>query len=289
VSRVILNVPHWGWVGHVAIFLVFPALGWQACRGPGRVMWRRLCQPVCRVWDGGASTGQGSLFPVVRRWLSSPGRLTLNMLRDNPGATRPRKRKGRGVGSGLGKTSGRGHKGQKARAGRNPFLGFEGGQTPLYRILPKRGFKNKFAKEYVGINVGTIQEKIEAGTLRMPSQTEPLTMKDLMRCGLTTRLRAGVKLLGKGSDRIKVPLHVEVSRASKSSIAAIENVGGSITCVYYNPLAMRYLLYPEKFQMPPKIARPPPKLMPYYLDFQNRGFLSPEIQLRKQLEKLGRS
>uniref|UniRef100_A0A6U0WPW9 Large ribosomal subunit protein uL15/eL18 domain-containing protein n=1 Tax=Rhizochromulina marina TaxID=1034831 RepID=A0A6U0WPW9_9STRA len=250
-------------------------------------MLRRL---ATRLWgppiEGALAPGGGGRG--LPRWFSTPARLTLNMLRDNAGANRPRKRKGRGVGSGLGKTSGRGHKGQKARAGRNPFLGFEGGQTPLYRILPKRGFTNKFAKEYASINVGAIQDKIDAGALRVPTDSNPLTMRDLVRCGLTTRLRSGVKLLGEGKERVTTPLHVEVSRASQSAITAIEGAGGSITCVYYNPIALRSLMFPEKFQLAPRIARPPPKLMPFYLDYQNRGFLSPEIQLRKQLQKLGR-
>ena len=90
--------------------------------------------------------------------------MRLNELRDNPGARKVRKRVGRGIGSGTGKTSGKGQKGQKSRSGVS-LLGFEGGQMPLYRRLPKRGFKNIFRKEFLVVNLGGLQKALDAGKL----------------------------------------------------------------------------------------------------------------------------
>jgi len=100
-------------------------------------------------------------------------------------------------------------------------------------------------------------------------------------------LREGVKLLGAGSEVLSTPFNIEVTRASMSAIEAIERAGGSVVTKHYNTLALRSLVHPEKFLVQPKVAHPPPRLMPYYLDYRNRGFLSPEIQLKQQLKKLG--
>ena len=91
--------------------------------------------------------------------------MRLNELSDNVNATKARKRVGRGIGSGTGKTSTRGHKGQKSRSGGNVQVGFEGGQMPLYRRLPKRGFSNPFSKNFAIINVGAIQAAVDKGTI----------------------------------------------------------------------------------------------------------------------------
>ena len=237
--------------------------------------------------------------------------LTLNNLSDNPGARRYRRRIGRGIGSSKGKTSGRGHKGQKARAGRGVHPTFEGGQTKLYKRLPKRGFTNVHAEEMVPINVGTLQDYIDMGRLPLPADgDQPLTIKDLVDAGITkaSSVKHGIKLLGKGQYRLRSPIKIEVSRASDKAIAAIERAGGEITTVHYNRLALRALLKPEKFAagadgadsedeggsvsdsskpVVPRQARPPPKLMPYYTSYDKRGYLSPEVQLKKIEERLG--
>ena len=111
-------------------------------------------------------------------------------------------------------------------------------------------------------------------------------MKDLIDAGVTTcsSVKHGMKLLAKGKDRLKTPFKIEISRASEGAIAAIEAVGGEVTTVHYNRLALRALLKPEKFDIIPKRARPPPRLMQYYTDYDKRGYLSPEVQL-KILEK----
>jgi large subunit ribosomal protein L15 len=149
--------------------------------------------------------------------------MRLNELSDRPGATRARKRLGRGVGSGLGKTSGRGIKGQKARAG-VAIKGFEGGQMPLHRRLPKRGFNNIFAKDLNELNLGRIQEAIDAGRL---DGKKPITIETLKQAGLIRRAKDGVRLLGRGE--LKAKLAFEITGASQSAIKAVEAQGGSVT------------------------------------------------------------
>ncbi len=149
--------------------------------------------------------------------------MKLNDLRDNPGARKKRMTVGRGIGSGKGKTSGRGVKGQKARTGVR-LRGFEGGQMPLHRRLPKRGFNNIFAKDYSEINLGRLQAAIESGKVDTKS---PITSESLMKSGVVAKSKDGVRLLGKGEIKVKVQL--TVAGASKTAIAAIEKAGGSVT------------------------------------------------------------
>ena len=148
--------------------------------------------------------------------------MKLNELSDNPGSSKNRMRVGRGIGSGKGKTGGRGVKGQKARTG-VAIKGFEGGQMPLHRRLPKRGFYNPFSTHYNEINVGRIQQAVDAGKLDAKAT---VTVDALIAAGLISKARDGVKILGQGE--IKVKLAFEVAAASKSAIAAIEGAGGSV-------------------------------------------------------------
>jgi len=150
--------------------------------------------------------------------------MRLNELRDNPGATREKKRRGRGAGSGLGKTGGRGIKGQKSRRG-VAIKGFEGGQMPIHRRLPKRGFNNPFARQYAVTNLGKIQEWIDAGRLDASAVIDAAA---LLESGLIRRKLDGVRLLAKGELTAK-GLTIEVAGASKSAIAAVEAAGGKIT------------------------------------------------------------
>ena len=149
--------------------------------------------------------------------------MRLNELCDMPGALKPKKRLGRGVGSGLGKTSGRGVKGQKARSG-VAIKGFEGGQMPLHRRLPKRGFNNIFAKRFNVVNLGKVQTAIEDGRL---DGKATITVEALRAAGLIRRSRDGVRLLGHGE--IKGKLVFEVTGASGSAVKAVEAVGGTVT------------------------------------------------------------
>src|SRR5687767_7350446 len=119
--------------------------------------------------------------------------MKLNEIRDNPGARKLRMRVGRGIGSGKGKTAGRGQKGQKARSGVSIF-GFEGGQMPLHMRLPKRGFNNIFAKDYAEVNLGAIQKAIDAGKLTATD----ITQAETDAAGLTRGGQDGARLLAKG-------------------------------------------------------------------------------------------
>ena len=148
--------------------------------------------------------------------------MKLNEIRDNPGAHYRAKRVGRGIGSGKGKTSGRGGKGQTARTG-VALNGFEGGQTPLHRRLPKRGFTNIFRKEYVVVNLGRLQQALDAGRL---DHEGTLDGAKLVAAGLLRRKRDGVRLLAKGT--LTAAITIEVAGASKSAIAAVEAAGGKV-------------------------------------------------------------
>ncbi len=138
-----------------------------------------------------------------------------------PGATKNRKRIGRGPGSGTGKTSGRGMNGQKSRRGFSRRWGFEGGQMPLVRRVPKRGFTNIFREEFAEVNVGRL-DTFEAGAEVTP---DLLVEKGLLRKNETVR----VKLLGKGD--LSVALTVKVHRASAGARAKIEAAGGKVEII----------------------------------------------------------
>lgn len=149
--------------------------------------------------------------------------MKLNEVKDNAGATRNAKRVGRGIGSGTGKTSGSGHKGQKARSGVS-INGFEGGQMPIHRRLPKRGFNNIFRKDYVEVNLGTVQEAIDAGKL---DAGKPIDAAALVGAGVISKPRDGVRILGKGELTAK-KVEIHAAGASKSAVAAVEKAGGKI-------------------------------------------------------------
>src|SRR3954467_13965335 len=149
--------------------------------------------------------------------------MKLNEIADRPGARKTRHRIGRGIGSGCGKTGGRGGQGQTARSGVR-IKGVEGGQMPLHRRLPKRGFKNTpFAKKLNEINIGDVQTAIDAGTL---DAAAPVDVAALVKAGLLRRERDGVRLLGSGEIKAKVSF--SVWGASKSAVAAVEKAGGSV-------------------------------------------------------------
>ena len=148
--------------------------------------------------------------------------MKLNELQDNPGATKDRMRVGRGIGSGKGKTGGRGVKGQKSRSG-VAIKGFEGGQMPLQRRLPKRGFTNIFAKDFNIVSIGRIQTAIDSGKLDASGTIDAAA---LQAAGVFKRVRDGVRVLSDGELKAKVSL--EVAGASKTAIEKIEKAGGSV-------------------------------------------------------------
>lgn len=149
--------------------------------------------------------------------------MRLNEISDNQGATKNRMRVGRGIGSGKGKTSGAGQKGQKSRSG-VAIKGFEGGQMPIHRRLPKRGFTNIFRKEFAVANLGRIQTAIDAGKL---DSKKVITIAMLQEAGVVGKVTHGVRLLAKGE--LKAKASFEVSGASKTAIEAVEKAGGSVT------------------------------------------------------------
>ncbi|QFR32151.1 50S ribosomal protein L15 [Ancylobacter sp. TS-1] len=149
--------------------------------------------------------------------------MSLNEIKDNAGARKKRMRVGRGIGSGKGKTAGRGVKGQTSRTG-VAIKGFEGGQMPIHRRLPKRGFHNIFALDWNEVSLGRIQAAIDAGKLDAKAT---VTQATLVEAGVLRRVRDGVRVLGSGELTTKVTL--EVAHATKSAVEAIEKVGGTVT------------------------------------------------------------
>ena len=148
--------------------------------------------------------------------------MKLNELAPNPGSRHAPKRVGRGIGSGKGKTAGRGHKGQRARAG-SATRTFEGGQMPIYRRLPKRGFNNPFRKVYVPLNLDRLQAAVDAGRL---DPAQPVDLAALRAAGLVSKRRDGIRLLARGE--LSAPLTIEVDSASRAAIAAVEKAGGKL-------------------------------------------------------------
>lgn len=148
--------------------------------------------------------------------------MKLNELRDNEGARKDRIRVGRGIGSGKGKTGGRGVKGQKSRSGVS-IHGFEGGQMPIYRRLPKRGFKNPFAKMFAVVNLDSIQKAIDAGKLN----ANEINKESLVASRLVTKEMDGIRLLARGA--ITSAINITVDSASKAAVAAVEKAGGKVT------------------------------------------------------------
>lgn len=143
--------------------------------------------------------------------------MKLHELSPNEGSTFSRKRRGRGAGSGLGKTAGRGHKGQNARSGGGVRPGFEGGQNPLYRRVPKRGFNNdRFATVFAIVNLDQLN-RFEAGT--------EVTPELLLNEGILKNPRDGIKILGNGDLNVK--LTVKAHKFSQSATDKIQAAGGS--------------------------------------------------------------
>lgn len=147
--------------------------------------------------------------------------MKLHELKPAEGSRKDRNRVGRGIGSGNGKTSGRGHKGQKARSGGGVRPGFEGGQMPIYRRLPKRGFKNIWAKKYAEVNVETLEKKFENG-----ATVDPVA---LVEAGVLKNVLDGVRILGNGELTKK--LTVVANGFTKSAEEKIKAAGGTVELI----------------------------------------------------------
>jgi len=148
--------------------------------------------------------------------------MKLHNLKPAEGSTHSRRRLGRGTGSGLGGTSTRGHKGAKARSGYKKKIGFEGGQMPLQRRVPKSGFKNINHKEYLAVNISTLQKLADEKGLTK------ITIAELKAAGIVSG-KTLVKILGKGELKAKV--EVEANAFSKTAEEAIKAAGGSVTII----------------------------------------------------------
>ncbi len=168
--------------------------------------------------------------------------MKLNEIRNNPGSRKKKTKVGRGSSSGLGKTSGRGVKGAKARTG-NQVHGFEGGQMPLHMRMPKRGFRNIFANDFAEVNLGRIQKAIDEKKLDAAGKID---LEVLKKAGLVSKSRDGVRLLAKGD--IKAKLDITVAGASKSAVEAVEKAGGSVTVTFKKKVYMNKKGAPGKRQ-----------------------------------------
>ncbi|KAG8896826.1 YmL10 [Tulasnella sp. 417] len=207
----------------------------------------------------------------ARQYSTEP--VALHNLRPAPRSQHSQKRLGRGQGSGHGGTSTRGHKGQKARSGNGkPKAGFEGGQTPITRRFPKRGFTNPTAREFAPINLDRLQHWIDAGRLTSSAE-KPITARELLLSGCIHNVKDGVKLLGDGAEQLKSPVFLELSRASKSAISAIEGKGGKVLCKYYNDLALKDLVQGRTDRQEALPVRKTDIL--WYAKKSNRGYLAP--------------
>ena len=148
--------------------------------------------------------------------------MKLNEIRDNDGSRKSRMRICRGVGSGKGKTGGRGGKGQTARTG-VAINGFEGGQMPIFRRLPKRGFNNPFALRFAELNLGKLQAAIDKGVVDVKKEIDADV---LLKAGVLKSKRDGVRLLGRGELKAKVT--IKVAGATETAKQAVEKLGGQV-------------------------------------------------------------
>ncbi|GAA5884891.1 hypothetical protein JCM3774_004479 [Rhodotorula dairenensis] len=204
----------------------------------------------------------------------------LGNLSPHPGSAQKRKRIGRGIGSGKGGRATRGQKGQKARAGNGkPKAHFEGGQTPLTMRYPKRGFTNPSKQNLVPLNLERLQHWIDRGLI---DPTQPITMRELTNTRCIHGIHDGVKLLGDGVEYFRTPnVHITVSKASQSAIAAIEALGGTLVARYENRLTLRALTRPEAFfakglDLPGKANPISRRDLLYYSSEKHRGYLALE-------------
>jgi len=199
-------------------------------------------------------------------------RITLANLKPAHGSQQNQKRVGRGQGSGYGGTAGRGANGQKSRSGPGIRPGFEGGQTPITKLFPKRGFVNQNEKTWAPVNLDRIQHWIDQGRLKS-SPENPITARDLLLSGCVHNVHDGIKILGDGAEHLKTPIYIIASRASQSAIRTIENNGGKIVCQYYNSLALRDCVEGRV----DRVSAAPTRRedIVWYGNYRNRGFISP--------------
>ncbi|CAB42367.2 54S ribosomal protein L10, mitochondrial [Schizosaccharomyces pombe] len=205
----------------------------------------------------------------------------ISMLNDlnNSANYQSKKRVGRGPASGLGKTSGRGHKGSGQRRGRRIKPGFEGGQTPITKLFPKVGHSTGHLKKPLRLGLGRVQEWIDRGRL---DASKTITMKDLLDSRCCRGIKHGVELTADEPGLLKTAISIEVSKATVQAIQQIKNAGGSITTVYFSPLALRAHLHPSSFRTPPRPPLPVSKKdIRYYTNPHFAGYLANVKNIRE--------
>ncbi|KAK7043774.1 YmL10 [Paramarasmius palmivorus] len=217
-------------------------------------------------------------------------RVSLANLSPARGSQQNQKRVGRGQGSGYGGTSGRGMNGQKSRSGAGIKANFEGGQTPITKLFPKRGFINQNAKTWAPVNLDRLQHWIDQGRITS-SPEKPITARDLLLSGCVHDVHNGIKLLGdvgihlnrpvfllmvlpQGAQHFHSQIYMVVSRASKSAIESIEAQGGKVVCQYYNALALRDCVKGRTDHIQAAPTRRSDIV--WYGKHQNRGYIAPQ-------------
>ncbi|GAA5921606.1 hypothetical protein JCM3775_003127 [Rhodotorula graminis] len=244
-----------------------------------------LAAATSRSWSSSPST---STTTATRSYASHATHL--GNLAPHPGSKSNRKRIGRGIGSGRGGTSGRGHKGQGARSGNSKLkAGFEGGQTPLTRAFPKRGFTNPNADNLVPLNLERLQHWIDRGLI---DPSRPITMRELYQTRCVHGVHDGVKLLADGAQHFTAEgVEIVVSKASDRAIKAVEKLGGTLVARYENRLTLRALIRPESFflkgrPLPGKADPVARRHLLYYSNPDKRGYLALEARrVREQRER----
>nr|XP_033789547.1 39S ribosomal protein L15, mitochondrial [Geotrypetes seraphini] len=238
-----------------------------------------------------AAKGSGA-GRTARDLLHSLPRVSLINLRPNPGAKHREKRRGRGIHGG-GK-SGRGHKGQGQR-GTRPRLGFEGGQTPFYLVIPKYGYNvgHSLRRQYQPLSLNRLQYLIDLGRV---DPSEPIDLTQLVNArGITVQPQKrdyGIQLVEEGADIFSAKVNIEVQWTSELAIAAVEKNGGIVTTGFYDPISLAILCKPVPFflrgQPIPKRMLPPEDLVPYYTDAKNRGYLADPAKVQEARLELAR-
>jgi len=224
------------------------------------------------------------------KWLGMMPRVTPTNIKDFYGAKKRKKRRGRGPNQ----SHGRGNKGQ-GHYSNKPRLGFEGGQSPFYRMVPKHGLVGELHTDkhiFATVNLNKLQFFIDSKRI---DPSKPITL-ELMKSTMLLEgtPRDGVRLMGEGHTWFQGKIDIEVTRASQDAITAVERNGGSVRCVWHDRVMLQHVMQSEPSKnfsvVPPVPKRPGPNLLLYYANPRNRGYLAnPEelAKLREENVKLG--
>ncbi|KAK0483309.1 ribosomal protein L18e/L15P [Armillaria novae-zelandiae] len=210
---------------------------------------------------------------MASRLVVPRARVTLGNIGPASGSLHHQKRVGRGQGSNHGGTAGRGNNGQKSRSGAGIKPGFEGGQTPITRRFPKRGFYNQNTKTWAPVNLERLQFWVDQGRITS-SPEKPITARELLLSGCIHDAHDGVKVLGDGAEHFKSKIYITPSRASKTAVQAIEKLGGTVVCKYYTPQSLRDCLKGRTDRIEAAPTRRDDII--WYGRYRNRGYIAPQ-------------